>query len=171
MKKILSIMLIIFTLFMLTGCDPEANHRQEFFNNKDRIDFPNGNTVEFNIIQLKNIMDEKTLKESNLNGGYFLFMGAITAQSSEKSVLSNTYYGYLENKSGGIYFAQIPASKVRIYEDSDTPVIIAYKPLNGGGIPVNDENQWDDYTNFNLHVPKGTIIPRVNLNLDLNKIK
>jgi hypothetical protein len=166
MKKVFITILTLLMLLTLSGCDDGLRH--EYFNNQDQTDFSMGDAVKFDIIQLKNVIDEKTLKESNLNGGYFLFMGSISASSSEKTVVTNMYYGYLKNQNGGIYFAQIPANKVRIYEDSDTPVFVAYKH-GSYNINNNNENNWDYYDNFNLHVPKGTIIPRVNLDLNLLK--
>ena len=168
MKKFYIALFIVLISLFLSGCSDGLRH--EYFNEKDKTDFNNGTSIKFDIVQLKNVIDEKTLKESNLSGGYFLFMGAISATSSEKTVMSNVYYGYLKNQNGGIYFAQIPANRVRIYEDSDVPCIVAFR-YGVTYVDINNENRWDNYTNFNLHVPKGTIIPRVNLNLDLDQIK
>jgi hypothetical protein len=157
MKKILILSIVI--MLILTGCDA----RTELYNDKDKADFQSGSTVKFEIVQLKNIMDKDTLKESNLEGGYFLFMGSINGTSTEKSVVTNIYYGYLKNKNGAIYFAQIPSNKVRIYEDADVPCIIANRKLYDY-INAEDENKWDEYDMFNLHIPKGTIIPKTKLN-------
>lgn len=164
MKKLI-IPILLLLMFSLIGCGVVVS-REEYFNDKDKTDFVIGSSVKFDIIQLKNVMDERTLKESNLNGSYFLFMGSISAESTEKTVLNNMYYGYLRNQNGGIYFAQIPASKVRIYEDSEVPVIVAYNRQDYE-LSANTESIWDQYEMFNLHVPKGTIIPRVDLSFDL----
>lgn len=163
MKKFLIISAIV--MLVLTGCDT----RTELYNDKDKSDFASGATAKFEIVQLKNVIDKDTLKESNLDGGYFLFMGGITGTSTEKSVVTNMYYGYLKNKNGAIYFAQIPANKVRIYEDADVPCIVANRELYSY-INVGDENKWDEYDMFNLHIPKGTIIPRVKLNYSLDDL-
>jgi hypothetical protein len=160
MKKILIILVI---LLFLCGCD----YNQEFYNEKDKIDFENGNCIKFDIVQLKNVIDKDTLKENNLDGGFFLFMGSISSKSTEKTILTNKYYGYLKNKNGGIYFAEIPSNKVRIYEDAEAPCIVAFKNIGY----IDTEFNWDNYDVFNLHIPKGSIIPRVKLNFNIDDLK
>lgn len=166
--KIKLVLLFTIILIALTSCTIEYD--REYYNDKDEKDFQFGSCVKFDIVQLKNVIDEKTLKESNLDGGYFLFMGSISGQSIEKSITTNTYYGYLKNKDGGIYFAQIPANKVRIYEDAESPCIIACDEETLT-INKNSENKWENYEIFNLHIPEGTIIPRIDLNYSLDNLK
>lgn len=165
--KVKLILLFTIILIILTGCD--MDYDREYYNNKDEKDFQSGSCIKFDIVQLKNVIDEKTLKESNLNGSFFLFMGSISGKSVEKSITTNTYYGYLKNKNGGIYFAQIPANKVRIYEDSESPCIVAYMKYSVA-IDPNLENNWECYDVFNLHIPEGTIIPRIDLNYNLDDL-
>ena len=167
MKKIVALIItVILMVTMLTGC---ITPRHEYFNNKDKSDFEYGVSAKFNIVQLKSVIDKTTLEKNNLDGGFFLFMGSVSGSSTKSTVLTNVYYGYLKNKNGAIYFAEIPATKVRIYEDSDTPCIVAYCSM--GDLDNNTENVWSQYDMFNLHIPEGTIIPRVDLNFDINSLK
>jgi hypothetical protein len=166
MKKVISILIIFFSLF-LTGCSRQL----EIYNKKDESDFQGGAVVKFNVIQFKNVIDEKTLKEMNINGGYFLCFGSTSVQSKETTEVFDTYYMYVKNKNEAIYFAKIPSDKVRIYEDAeDTPYLIA-NYTRFPTMDVNRESNWDDYERFNLHVPKGTIIPKISFNFDVSTIK
>ena len=160
-KKIIAGILLLSVILNFTSC----NGREEYFNDKDRTDFITGDVIRFDVIQLENVVDKTTLEKNNLSGGFFLFMGAVTSTSTKQTSVTNVYYGYVKNQSGGIYFLEMPANKVRIYEDSETFVIVA----NMSRYAENyEENEWDDYTMFNLHVPPNTIIPRVDTNIGLD---
>lgn len=163
-KKMFLFFVITIIAALLAGCQ----YQQEFYNDKDKSDFSDGAYVKFDFVQLNMVMDENTLKENKLDGNSFLFMREMKENSKGEIISPSYYYGYLKNKNGAIYFAKIPASKVRIYEDADYPCIVAYEQtpetLGDGethGVPVNNENKWENYDVFNLHLPKGTIVPRI----------
>lgn len=176
MKEIALLFIIIFVFFAIifyynvekeTIEQREQKMRQEScYNENDVRDFSNGVVFKFELVQFKQVWDEKTLKEFNINGSYFLFMGSVKVNNIEENVLINTYYAYLKDEYGAIYSAEIPASKVRIYEDAEVPCIVVNDKYSNTW-SRDDINHWQRYNMFNLHVPKGTIIPKLDLNLKL----
>jgi hypothetical protein len=168
MKRFLSLLISIVLLgLLLAGC-----RDGEFYNETDKKDFhSNGDTYKFEAIQLQNKMDQQTIKQLNINGGAFLFLGSLSGTYEEKNVTTLYYCGWIKNSNGGIYFAQIPFDKVRIYEDlnpGDSPVFIAYDGKYYVNGRTDMESKWGLYTVFNLHLAPGTIIPKIQL--DLNNI-
>src|SRR5690606_19430166 len=87
---------------------------------------------------LKNIMEEKIIEKSSINGSIgadlFLVMGSmagsVSGEHTKDEVLVNYYYGYVKDKLGAGFFAKFPAHRVRIVEDADSvnnpPYITGY---------------------------------------------
>lgn len=142
MKKLITCIFLSVIMLTLSGCIVSP---QEYFNEKDERDFKDGASVNFELIQFQQVFDKETLKQMQLDGTYFLFLGGVSASSEETTKIVNKYFAYLKNRDGGIYFAQIPAEKVRVYEDADdVPHLVAYESAAGGDVEihVNEESDW-----------------------------
>lgn len=170
MKKLLFILPILL-IIVLSGCE----RQQEFFNDKDKNDFNYAATIQFKVLQIKDVVKSDRIKESETSGslGWFIFMGGGNYNSSSKEYTMETknYYAWLENQRGGIYFAKIPVEKCRIYQDApDGNMFIVGNYGHGSDywyIPTNEENHWNEYNFFNIHVPEGTIIKNLD-DVDFN---
>lgn len=178
MKKTFLIIMMILLLLVLVGCE---ELEKEYYNEKDELDFAETklDTVLFEFIQFKNVLDERTISNWNLSGSGFLFIGGIFGNGQSTTGLKNVYYGWVKHKEDGMFFVEIPATKVRVYQDSTDDKIYlvgAMKRINNNdgrprNINRNEYHLWDEYEIFNLHIPEGTIIPRIDLdNMDVNNL-
>jgi len=156
------IIIVIFVSFIIYSINKEDNtlsNTLQFYNNCDESDFGKLNDVfMFNVCQLKQIVN--WTKESNTSGGWFLFMGGFSGSSSE--IENFNYYTYVKDKTGGIYFMKIPAEKTRIYQDStNNKVVICAQSCYKNNTLRNEIADADTYQWFNIHIPEGTIIQKI----------
>jgi hypothetical protein len=150
---------VAFIIYSINKEDHTPSNILQFYNNCDENDFDKYNDVFlFNVCQLKQIVN--WTKESNISGGWFLFMGGFSGSSSE--IENFNYYTYVKDKTGGIYFMKIPAEKTRIYQDSaHDEVVICAQSNYKNNTSRNEIADVDTYQWFNIHIPEGTIIQKI----------
>jgi hypothetical protein len=175
-KKVIGIVIALFIIFSLSGC---IGDRSEVYNDADRNDLlkPHKDisgyyvcSIKFEVLQLKQVSQNFKYTEKSICFGFFLFFGGTKIKTDEGIENKNYYYAFVRNINGGIYFAKIPASKVRIYQDlkdGDPPTFVGQ--IEATEVLPENESDWENYSQFNLHVKPGTIIPNWDGKIDLSK--
>jgi hypothetical protein len=170
-KKLIFLSIVLIGLVaIISGCT-EVTDTNEYYNQNDQLDFSDGYTLKYKICELQQILDIKTIKESNLSGGFFLFVGGISGSSKEETNKYYNYYVWLESTRGAMMFFVIPYDKVRIYQDAPEGEAwaVGFEDSMGYTRQTRYQNRVDLYDMFNFHLPKGTIITRKLDNIDIEK--